>query len=135
MAMKKVLVVDDSPPIVEVVREVLKTLKVRVQVAFSGKEALKKVKKFRPDLMLLDVNLPDIDGFTVCRQIRQDPLVRGTPIIMLTAYYTGAVDRVKGLDLGADDYIVKPFDMEVLLGRVTAVLRRSDPTHKPNEED
>jgi two-component system alkaline phosphatase synthesis response regulator PhoP len=120
-AMAHVLVVDDEPPIVEVVRDYLTDAGYRVSTARSGDEALRHVRSVTPDLVVLDLGLPDVDGLDVARALRQSSTV---PIIMLTARSDEA-DRVVGLELGADDYVLKPFSPRELLARIRAVLRRS----------
>ena len=115
-----ILVVDDEPSILHVLQYNLEKAHYRVLVAGDGKQALDIAKVQNPDLILLDLMLPGLDGFEVCRQIRR---ACSTPIIMLTALDT-EVDRVVGLELGADDYVVKPFSMRELMARVKAVLRR-----------
>jgi two-component system alkaline phosphatase synthesis response regulator PhoP len=121
MAVNHVLVVDDEPAIVEIVRDYLADAGYRVSTARSGDEALRQTRSIRPDLIVLDLGLPGIDGLDITRTIRQSS---GVPIIMLTARSDEA-DRVVGLELGADDYLVKPFSPRELLARVRAVLRRS----------
>jgi two-component system alkaline phosphatase synthesis response regulator PhoP len=116
-----VLVVDDEPAIVEIVRDYLADAGYRVSTAHSGEEALRQVRSILPDLIVLDLGLSGLDGLDVARAIRQSYRV---PIIMLTARSDEA-DRVVGLELGADDYVVKPFSPRELLARVRAVLRRS----------
>jgi len=117
---KKVLIVEDEKPISDILRFNLEQEGYKVEAAFDGEEALKKVYQFQPDLMLLDVMLPKLDGFQVCRKIRENFNI---PIIMLTAKEE-EVDKVLGLELGADDYITKPFGMRELIARVKANLRR-----------
>ncbi len=119
--MNHVLVVDDEPAIVEIVRDYLADAGYRVSTAHSGAEALRQVRSILPDLIVLDLGLPELDGLDVARTIRQSSRV---PIIMLTARSDEA-DRIVGLELGADDYLVKPFSPRELLARVRAVLRRS----------
>lgn len=120
----RVLVIEDEATIAEFVVMGLSYAGFQVTVACDGKQGLDEFRCLRPDLVVLDVMLPEIDGFTVLRQIR---LQSDTPVIMLTA--RGEVDdRVQGLDLGADDYLSKPFKFKELLARVRAVLRR----HKPD---
>lgn len=118
---EKILVVDDEPKIVEMLRGYLRQSGYVVLEAFDGKEALERFKLERPALVILDLMLPEIDGFEVARAIRK---TSDTPIIMLTAR-TEAMDRVLGLELGADDYVPKPFDVRELVARVRAVLRRT----------
>jgi len=117
---KKVLVVDDDAKTVELVRLYLNRDGYRVITAGDGHEALKLAREARPDLIVLDLMLPGIDGLEVCHVLRQESEV---PIIMLTALTTDD-DRLRGLDLGADDYVSKPFSPRELAARVRAVLRR-----------
>ena len=121
-----VLGVDDDLHVVDILESVLRTNGFDPISAADGEEALQLVKEKKPDLILLDVNLPDMMGYDVCQAIRQDPMIKTTPIFMLTGHYSQASDKVKGLDMGADDYIVKPFDSDILLARVQALLRRSE---------
>jgi two-component system alkaline phosphatase synthesis response regulator PhoP len=128
--MNHVLVVDDEPAIVEIVRDYLADAGYRVSTARSGAEALRQVRSILPDLIVLDLGLPGLDGLDVARTIRQSSSV---PIIMLTARSDEA-DRIVGLELGADDYLVKPFSPRELLARVRAVLRRSGVTAESDDE-
>jgi two-component system response regulator VicR len=118
--MRKILVVDDEQPIAEILKFTLEREGYQVDCAFDGKEAVRKALEDDPDLVLLDVMLPELDGFEVCRRIRQQRLM---PIIMLTAK-DSEVDKVLGLEIGADDYVTKPFSNRELLARVKANLRR-----------
>ncbi|MBI2864044.1 MAG: response regulator, partial [Chloroflexi bacterium] len=118
---KKILVVDDEPKIVEIVRLYLEKDGYRVVTAGDGEKALDMNRREKPDLIILDLNLPEVDGLEVCKTVRRGSNV---PIIMLTARDED-VDKLIGLELGADDYITKPFGAEELLARVEAVLRRS----------
>jgi two-component system alkaline phosphatase synthesis response regulator PhoP len=129
MAVNHVLVVDDEPAIVEIVRDYLADAGYRVSTARSGDEALRQTRSIRPDLIVLDLGLPGLDGLDITRTIRQSS---GVPIIMLTARSDEA-DRVVGLELGADDYLVKPFSPRELLARIRAVLRRSQGTADAGE--
>ncbi len=118
--MIKILIVDDDTNIAELISLYLRKEGYETQEVFSGKKALEIFEEYAPDLVLLDIMLPEIDGYDVCKEIRKH---RKTPIIMLTA--KGEVfDKVLGLELGADDYIIKPFDPRELIARVKAVLRR-----------
>ena len=124
--MKRILVIEDDPDIALSLRHTLERAgEFSIEVAADGAEGLRLALDRPPDLILLDVNLPGMDGFEVCRQLRKDPATETTPVIMLTARI-GESDRVLGLDLGADDYITKPFSPKEALARVRAVLRRSD---------
>lgn len=117
---QKILIVDDDTNIAELIELYLTKECFQCMQAYDGEDALKKNTSFQPDLILLDIMLPGIDGYDVCREIRKTSTV---PIIMLSA--KGEVfDKVLGLELGADDYIIKPFDSKELVARVKAVLRR-----------
>jgi len=122
----RVLIVEDEPDIRELVVHHLKREGYQVSAASSGEEALRQVQAAPPDLVILDLMMPAMDGLEVCRRLRQDPATVSLPIVMLTAK-GDEVDRVLGLEIGADDYIVKPFSPKELLARVRAVLRRSRP--------
>ena len=117
---RKVLIVEDDSNIAELVNLYLKKEGYETMVAEDGGKALDLYRAFRPDLVLLDIMLPVMDGWAVCAKIRETD---STPIIMLTAKGE-TIDKVAGLEMGADDYIVKPFEMKELLARVHAVLRR-----------
>jgi DNA-binding response OmpR family regulator len=117
----KILVVDDEPPIVNMLAYNLKQANYKVVTACDGEEALTQARQEQPDLIILDLMLPRLDGLDVCRALRRE---RDVPIIMLTARDT-EVDRVVGLELGADDYVVKPFSVRELMARVKNVLRRT----------
>jgi two-component system phosphate regulon response regulator PhoB len=119
-----VLVVEDEVPLLTVLRYNLEKQGFRVEEAADGQEALLRVSEARPDLVLLDWMLPALSGLEVCRQIRRRPTTRDLPIIMVTAR-TEDQDAVRALDLGADDYITKPFAMDSLMARIRALLRRS----------
>lgn len=132
MMAKKILVVDDEKPISDIVKFNLDKEGYDVVTAYDGEEALKKVEAESPDLILLDLMLPKIDGLEVARQIRKE---HDTPIIMLTAK-NSEIDKVLGLELGADDYVTKPFSNRELVARVKANLRRTASSNAAsNEED
>src|SRR6266705_2931128 len=122
----RVLIVEDERDIRDLVLFHLEREGFQVSSASSGEEALRQVRHASPDLVLLDLMLPAMGGLEVCRKLRQDPATVALPIVMLTAK-GDEVDRVLGLELGADDYVVKPFSPKELLARVRAVLRRSLP--------
>jgi DNA-binding response OmpR family regulator len=117
---QRILIVDDEPKITQLVRDYLERSGFAVITARDGREAVMRARTDRPDLIVLDLGLPDLDGLDVTRQLRRDSQV---PIIMLTAR-DGEADRVAGLELGADDYVTKPFSPRELVARVRAVLRR-----------
>jgi len=123
----RVLIVEDEPDIRELVVHHLRREGYQVSAAASGEEALSQIRGAPPDLVLLDLMMPAMDGLEVCRRLRQDPATATLPIVMLTAK-GDEIDRVLGLELGADDYVVKPFSPKELLARVRALLRRSRPT-------
>jgi two-component system alkaline phosphatase synthesis response regulator PhoP len=122
-----VLIVDDEPSIVELARLYLEQDGLRVETAGSGPDGLRLVAERRPDLVVLDVMLPGLDGFGVCREIRRQG---DTPILMLTAR-TEDTDKIVGLELGADDYLTKPFNPRELAARVKAILRRTQGGQRP----
>lgn len=123
MPKEKILVVEDEDDILDLVGYNLSREGYRVRTAITGEEALKKVREEAPDLIILDLMLPGIDGFDVCKELKSNPHTASIPVVMLTAK-TGEADQVSGLELGSDDYIVKPFSPSVLLARIKAVLRR-----------
>ncbi|HEY2966664.1 MAG TPA: response regulator transcription factor [Actinomycetota bacterium] len=120
--MRKILVVDDEPAVRDALERALKAQHYAVSTAVDGRQALEAVADDPPELLLLDVLMPVMDGFEACRRLRE--LGDRTPVLMLTAR-DAVGDRVEGLDAGADDYVVKPFALEELLARVRALLRRS----------
>lgn len=122
--MARVLVVEDEVDLQEVLRFNLQHAGHQAILASSGSDAIRLAKRFRPDLVLLDVMLPDILGTEVCRALRQDEETRGTPVIMLTAK-AEEQNRVEGFELGVDDYVTKPFSVRELMLRVNAILRRT----------
>jgi two-component system phosphate regulon response regulator PhoB len=124
VAKESILVVEDEDDIRELLRYNLAREGYRVTAAASGEEALRAARDSLPDMVLLDLMLPGVDGLEVCRSLKQDPQTRKLPIVMLTAKGEEA-DIVAGLELGADDYVTKPFSLKVLLARLRAVLRRS----------
>ena len=125
MAKEKVLIVDDEEHIVELLKFNLLNAGYDVYTANDGIDAVKIAKAQKPGLMLLDLMLPGIDGFDVCKEIKRDNEMKKTSIIMLTAKGE-ELDKILGLELGADDYITKPFSVRELLARVKAVLRRTN---------
>lgn len=119
----KILVVDDEPEAVELVEFNLKQAGFSVATAADGAEALNKARATSPNLIVLDLMLPEIGGLEVCKMLRRDPATSGVPIIMLTAK-AAEIDRVLGLELGADDYITKPFSPRELVLRIQKLLQR-----------
>ena len=125
----KILIVDDDENICELLRLYLEKEGYETVVANDGKTAVEYATKYSPDLILLDIMLPALDGWQVCREIRK---TSETPIIMLTAK-SETFDKILGLELGADDYVSKPFDTKEVIARIKAVLRRSNDSDKQNQ--
>lgn len=123
MSNVKILIVEDDPSLTEVLEYNLRQAGYEVHRAADGREGLSKAKVLRPDLILLDVMLPEMDGFEVCRRLRAEPATRDALILMLTAK-SEETDQVVGLALGADDYVTKPFSVKILLERIKALRRR-----------
>jgi len=123
VAKEKILVVDDEPDLVELVKDVLERNDYSVISAGNADLAIKKVRQSKPDLIILDLNLPGIGGIEVCRILKRDKKTSSIPIIMLTVKST-ETDKIAGLEAGADDYMTKPFSTGELVARVKAVLRR-----------
>ena len=120
----RVAVIEDDGDIAFTTRVNLERDGYAVSTYANGHEGLVAVQQGGFDFLILDLNLPDLDGFTICRELRRDPATTKLPILMLTAR-TSEADRIMGLELGADDYLVKPFSVREMLARVTAILRRS----------
>lgn len=131
MAQSKVLIVEDDRTLLDVIKYNLTKEGYAAVVASDGLEAIRLARQEKPDLVLLDIMLPAVDGFEVCRTLRQDLTM---PILMLTAK-SDEIDKVLGLELGADDYLTKPFSMRELLARVRAMLRRSQVLSGPAMDD
>jgi two-component system phosphate regulon response regulator PhoB len=125
--MARILVVEDEKDLQEVLAYNLRQAGHTVLVVGSGRDALAAIPEQRPDLLLLDLMLPDVSGVEICRKLKGDAVTRDLPIVMVTAK-GDEVDRVVGFELGADDYVVKPYSLRELLLRIDAVLRRTSPT-------
>lgn len=119
----KILVIDDSPELLKVLTLLLTENGFQVLTAANGAIGLRMVDEHRPDLVILDLSMPGVDGWEVCRQIRKTSSIPTVPIIILTAAHVTDEDTVRGLDLGANDYIIKPFKNNVLLARIRNALR------------
>ena len=132
--MPKILVVDDEPDAVELIKFNLKGAGYEVLTAGDGDEALKKARSVLPDLIVLDVMLPEVDGLEVCKILRRDQRVSATPILMLTAK-AAEIDRVLGFELGADDYVTKPFSPRELILRVKRLLGRGQQAAQGVKQD
>jgi len=123
MKPKKILVVDDEVDLVKTIRFSLETEGYAVLVSYNGEDALNQARKENPDLILLDIMLPKLDGYRVCRLLKFDERYKHIPILMLTAK-TQEKDRILGMETGADEYISKPFDIDELMGKVKAYLNK-----------
>lgn len=120
--MAKILVVDDEPDIVRVIVKIMQSRGHDVDTAADGPEALEQIKVARPDVVILDLNLPKMDGFEVCKRIKNDPETKHIPVVMMTAAYVSVQDAERGTNLGADEYVTKPFLREVLIHNVERLL-------------
>jgi two-component system alkaline phosphatase synthesis response regulator PhoP len=127
---QRILVVDDDPQIVRLLRAYLEQASFEVFVAYDGETALHAIRRERPDLVVLDLMLPDRDGWEITRLVRGDAAIASTPIVMLTARVEDT-DKIVGLEMGADDYITKPFNPQVVVAHVRAVLRRATVGPRP----
>jgi two-component system alkaline phosphatase synthesis response regulator PhoP len=133
MSLGKILVVDDDKDVVRLMRGYLEQAGYHVLVAYNGETALHMLQRERPDLLLLDLMLPDRDGWDITRAIRNDPLVSGIPIIMLTARVADE-EKIVGLEIGADDYVTKPYNPREVVARVQALMRRSHQDYQKRSE-
>lgn len=123
--MAHILVVDDEPEIVQLVAKVLEARGHRVTIARDGQECLEAVAREKPDVLVVDLNLPKVDGFEVCRRLRSADDTRALPIVMMTAAFPTLDDADRGLKTGADEYVVKPFLREVLVHNVERLIPKS----------
>jgi DNA-binding response OmpR family regulator len=131
--MATILVIDDDELVSRTLQRTLKLYDYQVMVANSGPEGLQLARRHRPDLFILDIMMPGMDGYQVCRQIRGDPLLSDLPVLFLTARGKDE-DKIEGFRAGADDYLSKPFNMEELQLRVKAILRRAAPVDSSSAE-
>ncbi|MCS7227583.1 MAG: response regulator transcription factor [Endomicrobia bacterium] len=121
--MSTILIIEDDQETAEFIKQILKSAGFEVVCSYTGKDIIKKILLYSPDLVLLDLTLPDVDGVDVCRELKADFRFQSIPVIMLTARAT-TEDKVVGFESGADDYILKPFEPEELVARIKALLRR-----------
>lgn len=121
--MTTILVINDHRDDLELYSKILKSAGYSVLQAVNGKEGLAQARQFLPDLILLDIEMPDMRGFEVCARLKEDPTTMPIPVLIITAHSRDVVDRVRGLDLGADDYLITPIDRAELLARIRARLR------------
>lgn len=132
--MSKIVVIEDSMEVQELLKTVLTLKDFEYLSAFTGKKGLELAKKEKPDLIILDLTLPDIDGIDLCATLKSDPGTKHIPVIMLTAR-TAMIDKIKGLEIGANDYLVKPFEVLELVARIKVQIRQqetvSDQTRTP----
>jgi len=120
--MARILVVDDEPDIVRVIVKIMEARGHTVATARDGMEALERIKADPPDVVILDLNLPKLDGFEVCRRLKDDPATSHVPVVMMTAAYVSVDDARTGHSVGADEYVVKPFLRDVLIHNVERLL-------------
>lgn len=132
MGKAKILVVDDNEKNVELLEAILQAAEFEVLKAYDGKQAMEMVSKQRPDLLLLDIMMPQLDGFQVCEMLRKDPQNAGVPVIMVTAKDKES-DIVGSLERGADDYVVKPIDKKSLLGKIGDMLDKAKKGSLPSQ--
>jgi len=130
----KILIIDDNIDTVELLRKRFRTEGYETAEAYDGAEGLKKVSDYVPDLIVLDVMMPKMDGYEVCKRVKQDEYLKQIPILMLSAK-SQVPDKVKGLDIGADDYITKPFDFKELMARVRTLLSQKTESKKLAEKE
>ena len=130
---KHVLLVEDEPDLNETISFNLDSEGYEVTSTYNGKDALNAIEKKKPDLILLDLMLPDMSGLEICRELRSSKKTKKIPIMMVTAK-GGEVDRIVGFELGADDYIVKPFSIREFMLRVSAMLKRTDNKSDADED-
>jgi DNA-binding response OmpR family regulator len=123
--MASILVVDDEPEIVKLVQKIMEARGHQVSIARDGQEALEVATRTRPDVVILDLNLPKIDGFEVCRRLKSGADTKLIPIVMLTAAYVSVEDATRGIGAGADEYVIKPFLREVLVHNVERLIHAS----------
>jgi len=131
---KRIAIVEDENELASLIDYNLTRQGFQTQVLNGTRNTLKSLEQGKPDLIVLDVMLPEADGFDLCRQIRQSPVLRRTPVLFLTAR-SDEVDRVLGLEIGGDDYMTKPFSPRELIARVKAHLRREEREHEPETSD
>ncbi len=132
--MTKILIVDDEKDIADLISYNLEREGFRARIVLDGNGALAAVRSFTPDLMILDLMLPGVGGLDICKRIRANPETSSLPIIMLTAK-ADEVDKIIGLEIGADDYVTKPFSVKELVARVRTVLRRAQEGKKPSARE
>ena len=122
--MNRILVVEDDAMMQNLMKSLLRIEGFEVVISGSGREGLEAAAKEKPDLIILDVNLPDINGLDVCRSLKSDPVTRHMPVIMLTGEAREVGQRVTGLEVGAEDYILKPFESKALIARIRALIKQ-----------
>ncbi|MFA5157172.1 MAG: response regulator [Candidatus Omnitrophota bacterium] len=132
MGKAKILVIDDNEKNVELLEAILQAAGFEVLKAYNGKQAIEMIGKERPDLLLLDIMMPELDGFQVCELLRKDPQNSGLPVVMVTAKDKES-DIVQSLERGADDYIVKPIDKKELLGKIEDMLAKAKNDSLPSK--
>ncbi len=123
---KRILIIEDDLALQAMLSQSLQSVGFETFSETQGDAAYRRVLELRPDLILLDVNLPGTKGTDVCRAVKSDPRTNGCFVLMMTGEFKSLEDKLKGFNLGADDYVVKPFDLMVLLGRVKSILSKKD---------
>ena len=134
MGRQRICVIEDEEDIAELIRFTLEQARFETLILHNGLQALEKIKAFKPDLILLDLMLPDADGLDICKSLKKDTQLSSIPVIMLTAKGT-EMDRIVGFELGADDYIVKPFSTRELVLRIKSILSRLSATFDTSPPD
>lgn len=119
----KILIVDDDPDVIEITTEILKLTGCRVLNAATGSEGMSSIRNNHPDIVLLDVVLPDIPGPTLCREIKSDPILKNTYVVLFSGMRTSSLDQADGLDIGADGYIARPISNRELIARINVFIR------------
>jgi diguanylate cyclase (GGDEF)-like protein len=133
--MPKILIADDNDDMLDTLDRIFKLYDFEVFTAINGKEAIKKAKLHAPDIIILDGMMPEMDGFEACKNLKKDEKTRLIPIVFLTANFMEIHDRVKGLALGADDYLLKPFNSKELVARIKSILKRTEITFSLKKEN
>lgn len=123
--MNRILVIEDDASMRESLQELFNLEDFDCEIADTGKMGLAKFQLHRPDLVVVDVQLPDVSGFQVCQLMKKDPILRRTPVVMVSGRFTEPQDRIQGLELGADDFFTKPFDPVLFVARVKNLVRNS----------
>lgn len=133
--MPKILIADDNEEMLDTLVRIFSLYEFDVDTALNGREAVERTEKFNPDIIILDGMMPEMDGFEACRILKQNIRTREIPVVFLTANFMELRDRIKGLELGADDYLLKPFNSKELVARIKSILKRTDLARTLKEEN